>query len=442
MIDAIKSQLRDFHHREFDKRLIDRDLSVPLDARKAIAVIGPRRAGKTSYLHTLVRGLDQTVGRKRIAFVSFEDERLQLETAGLQLVVDAYQQLCPDIPSKEVYFFFDEIQEIEGWEKFVRRVLDTVSSHVFLTGSSSKLLGSEIASALRGRTLAYTLMPFSFREYLRYVKIDSEDRDSTRNRNRLAVEFRRFLARGGYPEVIDYDDELFARTLQSYVDIMLYRDIIERRHVSQVHVVKEMARRFIASNAQFFSVHKHYRDLRSRGVRVSKSVLYDLLEHFCEAYYVLPLRKYDASVAKQEQAAKKFYVNDPGYLRAFSYTSSPNAGYALETTVFLELLKLGKATHYFSDQGECDFIVTEGRKIVAAIQVCYELTDRNRAREVRGLRRAMARFRLPNGVIVTDRQEETLEVEDGHIHVVPAWRWILSLSSPATRDSRDGRWTP
>ncbi|MBM4049108.1 MAG: ATP-binding protein, partial [Planctomycetes bacterium] len=287
------------------------------------------------------------------------------------------------------------------------------------------LLGREIASALRGRTLPYTLLPFSFAEYLRYHGVDAKDVHSTENRNRIIALFDRYLVRGGYPEVLDYDDEMFVRTLQSYVDIMMYRDVIERHDIRSIHVVRDMARRLMATNAMTFSVHKYFKDLRSRGVRVSKDTLYGLLDHFTDAFLVLPVNRFDPSVAKQEQALKKIYVSDPGLTAAYTLDRAANAGRQLETVVFLELKKRELDVFYWADDTECDFVVQEGQRVARAIQVCYELSDENRDREVRGLVSALDNFQLQDGLLLTHLQEDRLDVQGHRINVRPVWKWIL-----------------
>ncbi len=426
MIDVLKTLIADFHAAGVPAGVMRRDLEVPLDAPKVVSVIGPRRAGKTWFLFSLIQQLQASTDIRRIVYINFEDERLQFDAASLGLVLDAYQQLYPDQPLDQVYFFFDEIQDIAGWEKFVRRMVDTVSRHVFITGSSAKLLSREIATALRGRTLAYTLFPFSFREYLRIAgeKPDAVPK-TTAARNRIIAKFDRFLDNGGFPEVVSFDEPTRVKTLQSYFEIMLYRDIVERFGVRRPHLVKDFARRLVSGNAQVFSVHKYYRDLKSRQVRVTKDTLYGLADHFADACFVIAVPKHDPSEAKQAQALKKYYINDTGMVNACEFVPTEKAGRLLETLVLLELHKRDRTVSYFSETNECDFIVQERARVVNAIQVCLAITDENRRRELAGLTAAMSRFGLKHGLIVTHRQEETIKTNTGTVRVVPAWKWSL-----------------
>lgn len=428
MLDTLKSLITDFHAKGIASGVVRRDLKVPLDAPKVVSIIGPRRAGKTWFLFSLIEELQKSTDIRRIVYINFEDERLQFDAGSLGLIPDAYQQLYPDQPLDEVYFFFDEIQDIAGWEKFVRRMADTVSSHVFITGSSARLLSREIATALRGRTLAYTLFPFSFREYTRAFDEEAvPDRLATSARNRLMARFDEFLDHGGYPEVIAFDEPTRVKTLQSYFEIMLYRDIVERFEVRQPHLVKDFARRLVAANAQPFSVHKYYRDLKSRNVRVTKDTLYGLADHFADACFTVAVPKHDPSEAKQAQALKKYYINDTGLVNACEFVPAEKAGALLETLVLLELHKRGRSVCYFSESNECDFVVQDRGRVVEAVQVCLALTEENRRRELAGLTAAMNRFGLEQGLIVTRGQEEKIETDAGAVRIVPAWKWSLEL---------------
>jgi predicted AAA+ superfamily ATPase len=429
LLETLKTLIADFHATGVPAGVIRRDLEVPLDATKVVSVIGPRRAGKTWFLFSLIRQLQKTVDIRRIVYINFEDERLSFEAGNLGLILDAWQQLYPDQSLDQAYFFFDEIQEVAGWEKFVRRLVDTVSRHVFVTGSSAKLLSREIATALRGRTLAYTLFPYSFREYARAFGEEevSPAPLATAARNRLIARFDAFLAHGGYPEVFAFDEPTRVKTLQSYFEIMLYRDIVERFGIRQPHLVKDFARRLMAANAQTFSVHKYYRDLKSRNVRVTKDTLYGLADHFVDACFAVAVPKHDPSEAKQAQAMKKYYINDTGLVNACQFVPAEKAGALLETLVLLELHKRDRGVCYFAGANECDFVVSDRGRVAEAIQVCRALTEENRRREMAGLTAAMIRFGLRQGTIVTHGEEGEVRTDAGPVRIVPAWKWCLSV---------------
>ncbi len=426
MLELIKNVIADFHNRALPEPNVERGLTVPMDSGKIITIIGPRRTGKTYFLYSLIAKLRKNIDPRMVVYINFEDERLNMDVSHLQLILDAYEQLYPDMKMSDVFFFFDEVQVIEGWEKFARRIHESVSKNIFLTGSSAKLMGREIASSLRGRALAYVMLPFSFAEYLKYQRISISDIHSSKGRNVIITSFNRYLRRGGYPEVIDFDDELYIKTLQSYVDIMLYRDVIERHGINNVHVVKDMLKRLIATNGMIFSVNKYFNDLHSRGIKAGKDRLYEILGHLEDAYMILPLLKYATSVVKQEQSLKKVYVNDPGLFSAYNFNTGANLGQLLESVVYLELLKKNRSLCYWSDVHEADFLVMKEEKAAMAIQVCYDLTDENRKREVRGLTGAMNAFALETGLLLTLAQEEAITAEGKKIRVMPVWKWLLT----------------
>lgn len=428
MIEIIKTVIADFHQRELPVNITPRTLTVPLDSDKIISIIGPRRTGKTWYLYSLIRHLQRKIDPRKIIYINFEDERMKLDKEHFQTILDAYQQLYPSIELSSIYFFFDEIQEVTGWEKFVRRLHESISKRIFITGSSAKLMSSEIASSLRGRSVSYLLLPFSFSEYLHYHAVSSSDISSSKNKNRIISYCTDFMRRGGYPETFGYDDTLFIKTMQSYVDIMLYRDIIERHGIKNVHIVKDMIRRLIESNGKIFSVHKYFNDLKSRGMQISKDLLYELMSHFEDAYSILPVSKYHDSLIKQERSMKKLYANDIGIVTAYQFTSGLDSGWFLETFVLLEIIKRDLQTVYLSNGYETDFLIHTRGNITHAVQACYSLNNENRNRELNGLRKAMERFNLDSGYIITNNDENILRIDLKTIHILPAWKWALSPS--------------
>ena len=164
MKEILKTIIRDFHTSDLPG-FFDRAIDFSLDSNKIITLVGARRTGKTYCFYQIMKQLSEFVPKQNMIYINFEDERLDLKASDLGLIIDSYYELYPE-QRGELYFFFDEIQNVEGWEKFVRRIYDSVSKKIFITGSSSKLLSKEIASSLRGRSLSFEIFPFSFKEYL------------------------------------------------------------------------------------------------------------------------------------------------------------------------------------------------------------------------------------------------------------------------------------
>lgn len=427
MKEIIKNIIKDFHTAS-KRAQIDRELVVPVDSEKIITIVGARRSGKTYYLYQLINKLPSAVKREDIVYINFEDERLTLKAEDLHLILESYYELYPD-NKKQLYFFFDEIQNIEQWEKFVRRIHDTVSKNIFITGSSSKLLSKEIATSLRGRSISYELYPLRFSEYLKFKDIDADDVYSTRNKARLAKTFYEYLKGGGFPEVVHYDKELKAKTLQSYLDVMMYRDIIERYNIKNSVALKYFIKKSLSNISNYLSVNKLFNELKSSGIKISKDSIYEFINYVGDCYLMFLVNIYSGSINIQNTNDKKIYCIDNGLANTVSFKFSEDKGRLLENLVHLFLKSTGKEVYYFSDKKECDFILLEGTKVTSAIQVTAELSKDNKEREVNGLIEAMRYFNMKEGTILTLDQTEEIVLENRRIRVLPAWRWMLQCDA-------------
>jgi len=422
MRETIKTIIKDFHASDFIKYK-KRELKVPLSAGKIISIIGPRRSGKTYYLFQIMDEISKTAKKESIIYINFEDERLNLKRENLGEIIEAYYEMYPE--SKEIYLFFDEIQNIDGWDKFVRRMYDTVTKKIFITGSSSHLLSKEIASSLRGRTLAYNLFPLSFREFLEFKGIDWTDRHSTKNKARIRREYSLYLERGGFPETVEYNRETWKKTMQSYFDVMVYRDIIERYDVRNPKVLKDFIKICLSNTSRIISINKYYNQLKQNKYKISNNQLYEFLDYMDDSFIVLKLPKYSPSVIKQMLSYSKVYSIDTGIVNAVSFKSSEDYGRIIENAVFIELKRRDKEVYYHKDKSECDFIIKEGNKIKQAIQVTKELSEENKKREINGLMEAMQNYNITEGIILTDEQESIFKENGKKIAIKPIWKWML-----------------
>ena len=427
--EQLKQIIRDFHLNEnFDVK--SRDLQPPLDTKKIITLIGVRRCGKTSILYEMINKLSVTVDRTSILFLNFEDERLELIIDELDLILQSFLELYPEKDLKKCYFFFDEIQNITGWEKFVRRLYDTVSKNIYITGSNSKLLSSEIATSLRGRTLSYEVYPLSFSEYLAFENIEV-DLYSSKSLAYIRNAEAKFLKDGAFPEILFLEEQYANQTLQEYFNVLLYRDLSERYHITNTVALKFFLKRIIASTTKQISINKIYNELKSSGIKIGKNTLYDFLEYVQNIYLAFTLQRYDNSLVNKELGEKKIYTVDIGLNNATEFRFSDNIGKSLENAVFLELKRKGKQFFYYRDtSSECDFIVQEGNKIVEAIQVTYDMSDKETSkREIKGLLSACKKQNLSNGIIITYNSEDEI-LEDGvSITLIPFYKWALTKNS-------------
>ena len=426
MIKTIKRIIRNFHLSEVFE-VISRELSLPINSGKIITLMGVRRCGKTSILYDVINQLSQNIDKTSILFFNFEDERLNLDIESLDLILQAYQELYPDNKMSDCYFFFDEIQNISGWEKFVRRVYDSVSKNIFITGSNSKMLSSDIATSLRGRTITYEVFPLSFREYLKFedIKIDLY---SSQNLALIHNRLDKYLSQGGFPEVVLLDDRFQQKILQDYFSVLIYKDLVERFDIRNTHALKFFLKRILASSTKQISINKIYNDLKSSGIKVGKNSLHAYLQYVEDIYLSLTLNQYKYKISSGSD--RKVYSIDIGLNNAVSYKFSDDIGKAMENTVFLELRRREKEIFYYSDRtSECDFIICEKDQIVAAIQVTYNMeNDATKKREVKGLLNACKKFELTTGIIITYDQEGEFEADGISVRLVPLYLFLLELS--------------
>jgi len=406
-----------------ERKLLHRDFGIPLDSNLIISIIGARRSGKTWLLFDIINqllhsGLDSS----KIVFINFEDERLNLKTEDLNTILESYQELFPDNDLSEVYFFFDEIQNVDSWEKFVRRIYDTKSQHIFITGSNSKLLSSEIATELRGRTISFKVFPFSFKEFLAFGSNERLNIHTQAGRSKLINLSKEFLTSGGFPDILKVDNNIQTRLLQEYFNVMIYRDIIERYKIKNVQVLKFFIKKMFASVTGSFSINKIYNELKSMGYKTSNNYLYDFLNWSNAVFLVQIVNRFHFSEIKQEKSDKKIYIIDNGLISAIDFNISKNFGKLLENQVAMEFIKRGDKIFYFRGKNECDFIV-ENNSEFSAVQVSWSIKDSDtKTRELKGLLEACKALKTNNGLIITIDEEDEFEYKGLNVSVVPFYK--------------------
>ena len=423
MKTILKRIIADFHQISLPA-FRRRELYVPLNLEKIITIIGPRRAGKTYYLYQIMGELEkQGFARHQMLYLNFEDERLVLDGDN-DLIFDAYRELYPDQDLAQVYVFFDEIQELPDWEKFVRRVSDNISRHVFLTGSNAKLLSREIATSLRGRSLAFEILPLSFTEYLAFRDIPAGDLVSSQNRALIGNAFEQYCLWGGFPEVIGIDERFKAQVLQEYFNVMLYRDLVERYEIRDVAILKYLLKRLIGSFTKEFSVNKLYNDLKSRGFSIGKDTLYRMMEEIFAIYMLASIERYDPAVIKREMSNKKVYLYDNGFAAAMHYSFSEDRGKRLENVVFRHLRAQTEDIFFARNGWECDFAVFPPGHSAQLIQVTERLDSDNIGRELKGLIAGRQFIGEVEGLLLVDTTESGLDIPPW-IRVLSVQQWLL-----------------
>ena len=370
------------------------EISIPYPGF-AYIISGIRRCGKSTLVGQLLQPrMDDSI------YVKFDTPRLYGFT------MDQFRLLDAIIAEKEPkYLFFDEIQVVEGWEVYVLGKLDE-GYNVVVTGSNATMLSKELGTRLTGRHIAKALYPFSYSEYVGY-----------RNKEYCASSLREYLADGGFPSYLTLGDE---EVLAQLTEDVLYRDIMVHYGIKESLPLKKLAT-YLAGNCARLTSANNLRDVI--GVKSSQTVI-DYFSYLSDAYLFHFVSKFSCSYRSQQLNPKKVYCIDTGLQSVLTASFSQDAGRRLENMVYLELLRRGGEIHYYAERGsECDFVVSHKNKVDTAIQVCLEMDDENRDREVKGLLSAMSAFDLAQGVILTENQNDTL-IEDGRqIDIVPVWQW-------------------
>jgi len=423
--------IADFQERELP-RVTPRSLSLPGLPGKADVVVGMRRAGKTYFLYQQIGDrIASGVDRGRLLYLNFEDERLlPLSAADLSRIPEAFYRRTPANRGHLCWFYFDEIQNVPGWETFVRRLLDTEKVALILTGSSARLLSREIATSLRGRSLSTEILPFSFAESLRHEGVDLP-RDwppGAKVRSILEHRFERYLESGGFPEVQTISQDLRIRVLQEYIDVVIFRDVVERHRVDNLPALRYLERRLLSSPAGRFSVSKLFNDLKSQGMRVGKDTLHEYLAHLEDSFLLSTIAVASASLRVRQTNPRKCYPADPALSAAVSFRASGDIGHLLETSVYLELRRRRCSVAYVATRSgyEVDFLTEDPRGARELIQVCANLDDPlTRQRELRALEEGMTETACERAVLVTLREEGSVVVAGRPVRIVPAWRWLL-----------------
>src|SRR3989344_3674375 len=430
--------LQEFHDKIVGlKDLVDRDVRFPKAPNKIKVAIGMRRSGKTYFLYqTILKLLEDGADQTSILYINFEDDRLvPLNEKKMAEFVDAFYALYPENHDKKCYFFFDEIQTVEQWPLVIRRLHDSKRVEIFLTGSSAKLLSKEIATSLRGRSLAIEIWPYSFQEFRRAKKLSIDQslyREGLKNRNmarrrpefepgsaggeaaqleqvercsrvsnsvagddartdfsitsgiygkktqdKMKHAFQQYLSEGGFPEILSFDPAIKQQTLQEYLNVTIYRDIVERYEIAHPVLIKYMILSMIHNVGKPFAINKFYNDAKSQGYQTGKDILYEYASYIEDAYLAFSIPLYDLSIRKIQTNPKKIYAVDPGLIRALTLEYEKDFGRLFENVIYLELRRLGFNVNYYltAERYEVDFLAKTPRGAKILIHVAWEMDD-------------------------------------------------------------------
>ncbi len=389
--------------------VIERSVSFHNIPGKINVAIGMRRSGKTFFLFQHIRKLlDQGLSRNRVLHLNFEDERLPpLNAQNMGQLVDAFYSLFPENHDLTCHLFFDEIQNVEGWPVVIRRLLNTKKVEIYLSGSSAKLLSSEINTTLRGRSLPTEIFPYSFTEHLKALGEQPVPKGprSPKQRDLSFRKLKNYLRRGGFPETTHLSDYDHRRVLQEILNITVYRDMIERHQVGNVVALRQLIRMIIQNSGRLLSVHKCYKDLKSLGLRVGKDTLHEYLSYIEDCYLAFAIPLYTRSIRKQNSNPKKIYIVDTGLACANAFDVQDDWGHLFETLVYIDLRRRHAELFYYRtlDGYEVDFVVLDPDGKKCLYQVCWDMADKETAnREHRALRAAEKELKIRGQIITSE----------------------------------------
>ncbi|MBI3051807.1 ATP-binding protein [Candidatus Woesearchaeota archaeon] len=421
----IRDYLAEFSKRQPAGKPVPRQLEVALKEKFIISTVGPRRAGKTFYFLQLI----DRVGKRDSLYLNFEDTRLlDTDFREIRALLRIFAELFGKYPK---YIFLDEIQNVKRWESAVRELYDTFKYRIFVTGSSSKLLSKEISTQLRGRSLTYMFLPFSFSEFLesRSFRAEGLTKDEESLLKHLLKEYLEF---GGFPDVAL--SEAKDKILKDYFDAILFKDVVERHNVRNLHLVNLIFKQMIGNFSKEFSVNAMYNNFKSQGVKASKDTIYRYLNFFEDSVSVFFLKRHSEKIRVKESWPRKVYLSDTGLSRVLK--SSEDLGKLMENCVFLQLLRLKndrplmEIAYYKDSSGkEVDFVVKDGDEIEQLIQVTYASGFADvRKEEMANLADASKYLKCGNLKVVTWDCEGQKNVDGHPVEFIPLWKWLLGAA--------------
>ncbi|NGX57958.1 MAG: hypothetical protein K940chlam3_00859 [Chlamydiae bacterium] len=387
---------------------VKREMEFPDVPGMINVAIGVRRSGKTYLIYQKIRELlGRGVSREQILFINFEDDRL-LPMSQKQLVglLETFYTLYPENHDRECYLFLDEIQNVDGWPLVVRRFFDTKNVRIYLTGSSAKLLSKEISTSLRGRSISTDVWPYSFREYWEAQGISrARPPIGKKKLDQFYQHLCRYFSIGGFPAIQALHENERRTVLQSYVDAVIFRDVVERYKITNTSLIKYLIKTLIKNVATPFTANKFYRDAKSQGMEIAKDTVYEYLDYIEDAFLIFKVPIFSESIRKMQVNPKKIYIVDNGLVCANRLGISLKMGHLFENQVYLDLRRQGKKIHYYkTEEGyEIDFVAENREGAQELIQVVWDVSDaKTLEREERALLHAERELGI-KGRILTPR---------------------------------------
>ena len=421
--DSLKQIMIDQKDIYLNNPLVPRQYS--LESNVNYCFVGIRRTGKSYMMYQQIKQLEASgIPLSQIVYVNFEDERLLEMTAeDLNLILE----IGLEISGTDVrpYLFLDEIQNINGWEKFVRRIAD-MKYRINITGSNSKMLSSEIASTLGGRFVILNVYPYSFSEYLsaNHMEKNYLDTISTRDRADIQNQYNQYITYGAFPELVEIKNK--RAFLNSIYQTVYLGDIITRNKITNDFAVRLILKKIAESVTKPLSFSRLTNIIKSTGLSIGKQTVINYVGYMTDSYLLFALQNYAAKLVEKE-TFPKYYFMDTGLLGLMLLDCKSAQ---LENLVAIELLRRYGAenVYFFENNVEIDFYVPSNN---LAIQVSMQVLDDmdTRERETRAFVKLNNFIPGSKCILITNSEEDVLDCDGVHIEVIPIWKWLLEKES-------------
>lgn len=416
---------------EFGERQMSKNFDEIIRSPLYTIFNGVRRSGKSTIMQMIVKKLlDKGINRENICFINFDDDNLipyRNNPGFLDDLVDTY--VAFKNPEGVFYLFFDEIQMVENWQSWAKKMYDRHGGKdikIFFSGSSAQLLQQKEIKRLSGRYISQKVFPLTFKEYLNFSNIVFRDKSNfLKNQKKIERAYDNYKKFGGFPAVfLNESEKVKIELLKEYYETILLKDVFFEKHSINFSILQDLCYFLISNIASEHS-------LRSIGkaISVSAPTVKEYLHIILNSYLFFMLPRFSYSVKKQLANSKKIYAIDTGLINAISFKFSENQGKILENLVFLDLIKKNKEIFYYKNEDgyEIDFLVKEDLKVTRLIQVCYDYNEDNSKRELRSLVNGLKTFKLKEGLIITSRnKKQELLIDDKKILIQPYYDWILN----------------
>jgi len=402
-------------------KLIKRGIKINDSGNFIKALVGPRRAGKSSMMLILMQKLREK-GEKPV-FINGEDiDFVGITANDLDSIENAIYRVYK-LGGGRIYLFIDEVQSFPEWSRWLRTLFDENKYDIFVSGSTSELESGRLSSELRGRALETLVLPFSFREYCNANGMEYSEYMTPKSRGALAGALTDFLDFGGYPEVVkESDPEAKKRILENLYTSVLQHDVIEKYRIRKISEFKMFMNAVFGSACRNVSVARMLRWFKEQGASISNQTVFNYMA-YAESVFLVHLLYPYSKKPKERKTKPKAYPLDSGLLGLFENSR----GKKLEDAVLAELLRRGKEAHYYKRDGaDVDFVIVENGRVSEIIQVSYSIANADTyGREIASIEKALKELKCGKATIITFDEEKTVYVGNAQVNAVPAWKWLL-----------------